>query len=502
MTPQFILAIDQGTTSSRAVIVNRNGQFVDMAQEEITQIYPQSGWVNHDAGNIRDVTMRVARAVVDRLPGGAADIAAIGITNQRETTILWDRHSGEPVGPAIVWQSRQTAPLVHALEARGMADTYQRLTGLVPDAYFSATKIAWLLDREPELRRRAEAGEIAFGTVDSWLVWLLSGGGRHVIDASNAARTMLMDIRAGAWSQELLDDLAIPAAILPKIVPNAGEIAVADASWFGREIPITGSAGDQHAALFGQACFNAGEAKNTYGTGSFLLMQTGETARPSRNRMLTTIAWTIDGVTDYALEGAVFVTGAAVQWLRDGLGVIRSAAEIEALASSVPDTGGVTFVPALSGLGAPWWDAEARGTITGISRGTTTAHLARATLEAIAMQSRDVLTAMAQDSGSALTELRVDGGASANNLLMQMQADLLGVPVVRPKNVETTVLGAAYLAGLGAGIWPSRDDVRQSWQIDRRFEPVITEQERASRIAMWEDAVGRCLSNHHESNAR
>ncbi len=364
----------------------------------------------------------------------------------------------------------------------------------MPDAYFSASKIAWLFEHHPELRQRAEQGEIAFGTIDSWLIWKLTGGKRHVIDRSNAARTMLFDIRGGTWSQELLEDLDIPSSILPEVVPNSGEIGETDPALFGRAIPITGSAGDQHAALFGQACFRPGEAKNTYGTGSFLLMQTGTEAAVSRNRLLTTIAWDIDDQVEYALEGSIFVSGAAVQWLRDGLGIIGQASDIEALAASVEDSGGVTMVPALSGMGAPHWDADARGMITGISRGTTAAHIARATLEAIAMQSRDVLNAMQDDAGIELAELRVDGGASANDLLMQIQADVLGVPVVRPKNVETTVLGAAYLAGIATDVWSGREDVRESWNVDKRFEPRIPESERETRVAAWLDAVDRARS--------
>lgn len=488
---RLILAIDQGTTSSRAVLVDGGGRFVDVAQQEIDQIYPRPGWVNQDARHIWDVTLGVTRQVLDRLGGDTGRIAAIGITNQRETTVLWDRRTGEPVAPAIVWQSRQTAPLVDAIGARGMAETYQRVTGLIPDAYFSATKVAWLLDRDPELRRRAEAGEICFGTIDSWLIWNLSGGACHVADISNASRTMLFDIRERAWSDALLDDLGIPPAILPEVVANAGALAVTDPAVLGVALPIAGAAGDQQSALFGQACFRPGEAKNTYGTGSFLLMQTGEEAMVSRHRLLTTIAWTVEGTTEYALEGSIFVTGAAVQWLRDGLGIIRQAADIEALAGTVPDTGGVAFVPALSGLGAPHWDADARGTITGITRGTTAGHIARATLEAIALQSRDVLEAMQADAGIRLEELRVDGGAAQNDLLMQIQADLLGVPVVRPKNVETTVLGAAYLAGIGSGVWKDREAVRASWAVDRRFEPRIGASEREARIALWHDAVER-----------
>jgi glycerol kinase len=487
----LILAIDQGTTSSRAVLVDRSGQFVDVAQEEIVQIYPQSGWVNQDANNIWDVTLRVTRQVLDRDQSRLGRVSAIGITNQRETTVLWDRATGEPVAPAIVWQSRQSAGIIRGIEERGKAPMYQEITGLVPDAYFSASKIAWLFEHHPELRHRADRGDIAFGTIDSRLVWKLTGGKRHVIDRSNAARTMLFDIRAGSWSKDLLEDLDIPESILPEVVPNSGEIGTTDPDLFGRAIPITGSAGDQHAALFGQACFQPGEAKNTYGTGSFLLMQTGVDATTSRNRLLTTIAWDIDETVEYALEGSIFVTGSAVQWLRDGLGIIERASDVEALAASVEDTGGVTIVPALSGMGAPHWDADARGMIHGISRGTTAAHIARATLEAIAMQSRDVLHAMQDDSSIQLADLRVDGGASANNLLMQIQADVLGVPVVRPKNVETTVLGAAYLAGIATDVWAGREDVRESWVVDRRFEPQISDAEREDRVARWLDAVDR-----------
>lgn len=491
---QLILAIDQGTTSSRAVLVDSAGHFVDLAQEETTQIFPRSGWVNQDARNIWEVAQRITRQVLDRLDGGIERIAAIGITNQRETTVLWDRASGEPVAPAIVWQSRQTSEIIRDIEQRGQAGRYQEITGLVPDAYFSASKIAWLLNQDADLRDRAEAGDICFGTIDSWLIWKLTNGQKHVTDISNASRTMLYDIRKKEWSNELLADLRIPKAMLPDVCANSGDIAYTDPSVLGREVPITGSAGDQQSALFGQACFRPGEAKNTYGTGSFLLMQTGTEAMTSESRLLTTIAWEVDGKTEYALEGSIFVTGSAVQWLRDGLGIIKQASEVEALAGSVEETGGVAFVPALSGLGAPYWDADARGTIVGISRGTTAAHIARATLEAIAMQSRDVLMAMESDARIELAELRVDGGAAQNDLLMQIQADLLGVPVVRPKNVETTVLGAAYLAGLGAGVWSDREDVRASWEIDRRFEPVISQSQRDQRIALWHDAVGRAKS--------
>nr|MBA3275864.1 glycerol kinase GlpK [Chloroflexia bacterium] len=398
------------------------------------------------------------------------------------------------VAPAIVWQSRQSSAIVDDIVRRGQAETYQRITGLVPDAYFSATKIAWLL-RDDKLRRRAEAGEIAFGTIDSWLIWNLSGGTCHVTDYANASRTMLFDIRKLEWSGELLADLNIPKTLLPEVRGNSEILCETASDLFGAAIPVAGVAGDQQSALFGQACFAPGEAKNTYGTGSFLLMQTGREAIASEHRLLTTIAWGIGGEIDYALEGAIFVTGAAVQWLRDGLGIIRDSGDVEALAASVPDAGGVQFVPALTGLGAPHWDSGARGSITGITRGTTAAHLARATLEAIAFQSRDVLDAMQADSGITLAELRVDGGASRNDLLMQIQADVLGVPVVRPANVETTVLGAAYLAGLAVGVWTDQEDVRESWAVDRRFESVWSADERESRYAAWTAAVNRTLTS-------
>lgn len=489
-----ILAIDQGTTSSRAMVFDRHGRALGSAQQETRQLYRQPGWVEQDAQEIIDLTFEMVRRVMRETGTDPERVASIGITNQRETTVLWDRATGAAVAPAIVWQSRQTAPLVEQIEARGMAETYQRITGLVPDAYFSATKIAWLLEQDPQLRRRAEAGEIAFGTVDSWLMWHLSGGNAHVTDYSNASRTMLYDIRRLAWSEELLADLNIPAAVLPDVRGNSEILFEADPALFGAGIPVGGVAGDQQAAMFGQACFAPGEAKNTYGTGSFLLMQTGEEATTSSHRLLTTIAWGIDGKVEYALEGAIFVTGAAVQWLRDGLGIIERASDVEALAGSVESSDGVVFVPALAGLGAPYWDAGARGTITGITRGTTAAHIARATLESIAFQTRDVIDAMAADSGIALGELRVDGGAAANDLLMQIQANVLGVPVVRPKNVETTVLGAAYLSGLASGVWDDRDDVRESWEVDRRFEPAWSDDEREAHYRRWKDAVARSLS--------
>jgi glycerol kinase len=490
-----ILAIDQGTTSCRAVIFDQRGVPLGSAQRETTQQYRQPGWVEQDAHEIIETSFAMVRQVLATSGIGAERIASIGITNQRETTVLWDRATGKAVAPAIVWQSRQTAPLVEELHQRSVAETYQRTTGLVPDAYFSATKVAWLLRTHPELRSRAERGEIAFGTVDSWLHWHLSGGTEHVTDYSNASRTMLFDIHQLVWSQELLDDLAIPVAMLPEVRGNVEILFESDPAVFGRSIPIGGVAGDQQAAMFGQACFRQGEAKNTYGTGSFLLMQTGTEATSSSHQLLTTIAWGIGGTVEYALEGAIFVTGAAVQWLRDGLGIIEHATDVEALAGSVASSDGVAFVPALAGLGAPYWDQEARGTLTGITRGTTSAHIARATLEAIAFQTRDVIVAMQADSGIALEELRVDGGASANDLLMQIQADVLGVPVVRPTNVETTVLGAAYLSGIASGVWESREDVRETWKIDRRFDPSWSATEREDAYHRWMQAVARSRSS-------
>lgn len=488
---RVVLAIDQGTTSSRAIVFDQHGAALAVAQEPITQHYPRPGWVNQDGAELWQVTLRVARQAIDQSGHKSNEIAAIGIANQRETTLLWDGATGVPVAPAIVWQSRQSAPLVDAIKDRGMAETYQRITGLVPDAYFSATKIAWLLDHDASLRARAEAGELRFGTVDSWLLWHLSGGRRHITDYANASRTMLYDIHALAWSDELLSDLDIPRALMPDVVPNSAVYGETAADLFGAPIPIAGAAGDQQAALFGQACFTVGEAKNTYGTGSFLLLQTGTNPVPSRHRLLTTIAWGIDGQVQYALEGSIFVTGAAVQWLRDGLGIIEQASDVESLAASVADSGDLVVVPALSGLGAPYWDQQARGTIVGITRGTTSAHIARATLEAIAFQTRDVVDAMQADSGVHLTELRVDGGAAANDLLMQIQADLLGVPVVRPRTTETTALGAAYLAGLATGVWSSTEDIRGHWTEDRRFQPQLSVQERKARYERWRDAVER-----------
>ena len=485
---QFILAIDQGTTSSRAVLFDRSGAVVSLAQRAIDVTYPHPGWVNQDANQIWSVTEAVCREALAQADADWPRVAAIGITNQRETTILWDRRTGEPLAPAIVWQSRQSADVIRAMERRGVADRYRSITGLVLDPYFSASKIRWLLDHDPDLERRAKRGEVCFGTVDSWLIWRLTGG-QHLTDVTNASRTMLFDIRECRWSENLLADLDIPASILPTVVPNSGAIATTSPA-FG-SVPITGCAGDQHAALFGQACFDEGQAKNTYGTGSFALMNTGQHVVASNNGLLTTPAWSFNDKTTYALEGSVLVSGSAVQWLRDELGIIETASDVESLARSVPSAGGVVFVPALTGLGAPDWDAAARGTIIGITRGTTRAHIARATLEAIAFQVADVLRAMVSDAGSPVTELKVDGGAAGNDLLLQLQADLLGVPVVRSAIQETTALGAAYLAGLGMGYWTDETELSRMWQSNGRFEPAISEDERRSRVAIWRRAVER-----------
>ncbi len=485
----FVLALDQGTTSSRALVFDRAGTIRAVAQQEFRQIFPQPGWVEHDAAEIWATQSGVLHEVLARARIAARDIAAIGITNQRETTLVWDRATGRPIANAIVWQDRRTAPQCDALRAAGHAGLIARKTGLVLDAYFSGTKIAWLLDNVQGARERATRGELAFGTIDTWLVWNLTNGGAHVTDPSNASRTLLFDIRAGDWDDELLALFDVPRSMLPRIVPSSG--VCADARIGGVGIPIAGIAGDQQAALFGQACHAPGLAKNTYGTGCFLLMNTGGTAVASSNNLITTVAWQRDGKLDYALEGSVFIGGAVVQWLRDGLKIVRSAGEIEALAASVPDNGGVYLVPAFAGLGAPHWDAYARGAMFGLTRGTTSAHLARAALESIAFQSAEVLDAMQKDAAITLTELRVDGGATANNLLMQFQADLLGVPVVRPKVLETTALGAGYLAGLAVGYWKDAADVAANWQQDRVFEPRMPRAQAAELDAGWQKAVAR-----------
>ncbi len=488
---QYILALDQGTTSSRAIVFDRQGGIRAIAQKEFRQIFPQAGWVEHDADEIWASQIGVAVEALSHAGLQSRDIAAIGITNQRETTIIWDRDTGVPIHHAIVWQDRRTAEFCERLKADGAGPLVQARTGLLIDAYFSATKIRWLLDHVPGARARAEAGKLAFGTVDTWLVWKLTGGRQHVTDASNASRTMLFNIHTLAWDDELLRLFGIPASLLPT-VRGSSEVCGDTATTLGLgQVPIAGIAGDQQSALFGQMCRSAGMSKNTYGTGCFLLQNIGATPTASRNRLVTTVAWTIGGRTEYALEGSVFIGGAVVQWLRDGLGVIRQAADVEALALSVPDNGGVYFVPAFAGLGAPHWDSFARGTMVGLTRGTTAGHIARAALESIALQVAELLDAMAADCGVSATELRVDGGASANNTLMQMQADLLGVPVVRPAITETTALGAAYLAGLAVGFWPSVDDLTGQWQVDRRFEPHMADSTRHAMRSRWADAVER-----------
>ena len=486
---KYVLALDQGTTSSRAILFDARGRAVASAQRELTQHFPQPGWVEHDPDEIWRTQLACGREVLAGAGIAPGDVVAIGITNQRETTLLWDRTSGRPLAPAIVWQDRRTAGHCAELKAAGHEALFRSRTGLVLDPYFSGTKLAWLLAAIPGARQRAERGELAFGTVDSWLVWQLTGGRRHVTDSSNASRSLLFDIRRGVWDDELLGLLDIPRALLPEVVPGSGPVATCDRDLFGAESAIAGIAGDQQAATFGQACFAPGMAKNTYGTGCFMLMNTGASATASTRGLLTTVAWDNGGGIVFALEGSVFMAGAITQWLRDGLGIIRSTGEIEALAGSVPDAGGVVMVPAFSGLGAPWWDPGARGTLLGMTRGTSHAHIARAALDAIALQSADLAGAMVADSGIALAELRVDGGAARNNLLMQLQADLLGVPVVRPVVTETTALGAAYLAGIGVGLWAGQEEVAAQWQLERRFEPGISEAERTERSGRWRAAV-------------
>ncbi|MFG6485379.1 glycerol kinase GlpK [Roseateles sp. BYS78W] len=497
---EALLALDQGTSSSRAMVFGRDGRLLAVAQRELTQHFPQPGWVEHDANEIWEGQIACAREAVAKT---GVKVAAIGITNQRETVVLWDRKTGEPIHKALVWQDRRTAAFCEDLKRQGLEPRVRELTGLVLDPYFSATKLRWLLDQVPGARARAERGELAFGTVDSWLLWKLTGGKVHATDASNASRTLLFDIHRGDWSEELLSLFGIPRALLPEVRPSAGMYG--QAAEFG--VPISGIAGDQQAALFGQAALQPGQAKNTYGTGCFLLMHTGTQARTSTQGLLTTRAAQLDATPQYALEGSVFVGGAVVQWLRDGLHAIGASSEVQALALSVPDAGGVMFVPAFAGLGAPYWRADARGALLGLTRGTTQAHIARAALESIAFQSAAVLSAMNADVGAAerltalpssgvaqLKELRVDGGASANDLLMQFQADLLGIPVLRPKVIETTALGAALLAGIGAGVYASADEIGAIWQLDRAFEPCMSRDEAAARLAQWDKAVRQVLA--------
>jgi glycerol kinase len=488
---KYVLAFDQGTTSSRALVFDRHGHVVSSAQKELTQIFPRPGWVEHDPAEIWSSQAGVAAEAVARAGLSAGDVAAIGITNQRETTIVWERSTGRPVHNAIVWQDRRTAGLCDRLRAAGHEPLFRRKTGLVLDSYFSGTKVRWILDNVDGARERAERGELCFGTVDSWLVWQLTGGSLHVTDASNASRTLMYDIHTGAWDDELLDVLGVPRAMLPRVCASSEVYGHTSGPLLSRPIPIAGIAGDQQAALFGQRCTEPGMVKNTYGTGCFMLLHTGDRAVPSRHNLLTTVAWRIGERTDYALEGSVFVAGAVVQWLRDGLKLIRSAEEVEALASTVPDNGGVYLVPAFAGLGAPHWDPYARGTIVGLTRGATSGHLARAALEGIAFQVADVLEAMKADSGIEPRELRVDGGAAVNDFLMQFQADILGVPVVRPKVFETTALGAAYLAGLSTGFWRDEAEIRAQWREDRRFDPAMAPGTAARLRAGWRRALGR-----------
>ena len=487
----YVLALDQGTTSSRAVVFDAEGSAVAFAQGEFRQIYPQPGQVEHAAEEIWGSQVTVAAEALSRAGITARDLAAVGITNQRETTIVWERATGRPVCNAIVWQDRRTADLCDRLRSDGLESLFRERTGLLLDPYFSGTKIAWMLDNVPGARAAAEAGELAFGTVDSWLIWKLTGGALHATDTTNASRTLLWNIHTGAWDPELLDALGVPAAMLPEVRSSSEVYAETLPGVLGAPVPLAGVSGDQQSALFGQACVKPGMAKNTYGTGCFLLLNTGPRPVASASRLLTTPACRIGPVQHYALEGSVFVGGAVVQWLRDGLGLIRSSSEVEALAASVPDAGGVVLVPAFTGLGAPHWDPYARGTILGITRGTTAAHIARAALESIAFQVADVLTAMEADSGVPLAELRVDGGAAMNDLLMQLQADLIGVPVTRPANPETTALGAAYLAGLAVGVWKDLDDVTSRWQVDRVFEPRLDRGRVDEMRARWARAVER-----------
>lgn len=483
-----ILALDQGTTSSRAMLFDAAGNIVHSAQREFRQIFPQPGWVEHDPMDIWNSQLEVAQQVLGRC---ADTPQALGITNQRETTLVWDRRDGVPIANAIVWQDRRTAAFCDQLRARAEHAEIELRTGLVLDAYFSATKLKWLLDSVPGARARAERGELAFGTVDTWLIWKLTAGRLHVTDPSNASRTLLYNLHTGQWDPWLLDQFTIPRAMLPEVVPSSGFLGETDRTVLGHCIPITGLAGDQQAATFGQACFTPGLAKNTYGTGCFALMNTGSTPVQSHNRLLSTVGWrTAEGLS-HCLEGSVFMGGAIVQWLRDGLGIIERSSDVQALAATVPDTGDVWLVPAFTGMGAPHWDAKARGTLLGMTRGTNRAHIARAALEAIALQSAELLAAMGRDAGAPVCELRVDGGASQNDLLMQMQADFSGVPIVRPRITETTALGAAYLAGLGVGVWPDQQTLARQWQVERRFEPQLSDSARVDRLARWQQAIDR-----------
>ena len=494
----FLLALDQGTSSSRSIVFDAQGHIVAMAQREFRQIYPQPGWVEHDPNEIWETQLATAREALANAKLKALDIASIGITNQRETTVVWNRVSGEPIHNAIVWQDRRAEPTCSELRARGLEPTFREKTGLIIDAYFSGTKLKWILDHVSGARAAAARGELAFGTVDSWLMWKLTNGALHATDVSNASRTMLLNVRGNAWDDELLKLLDVPREVLPSVHPSSHVFGEARAEWLGAAIPIGGVAGDQQSALFGQACFKAGLAKNTYGTGCFMLMHTGAQFQTSTNGLITTSAAQPSATPEFALEGSVFIAGAVVQWLRDGLHAISASGEVQQLAQSVPDSGGVMFVPAFTGLGAPYWNADARGAIVGLTRGSTVAHIARAALESIAFQSAALLSAMSRDAvaagGSPVAELRVDGGASVNDLLMQFQADLLGIPVVRPKVIETTALGAAYLAGLSSGIYRNLDELSAQWQVERRFHPTLPRERAAELMTNWERAVRQAVA--------
>lgn len=492
MSQKYILALDQGTTSSRAILFNSEGQAAGIAQQEFEQIYPQPGWVEHRPYDIWFSQLNAAQRVLRETDVKPEQISAIGITNQRETTIIWDRETGEPIHNAIVWQCRRTADECDRLRGEGFAPLFQERTGLVLDAYFSGTKVRWLLDNVAGARALAEQGKLAFGTVDTWLIWKLTGGRVHATDPSNASRTLLYNIKSGDWDDKLLKVLDIPRSILPEVVPSSAIIGETDSSLLGHTIKIAGNAGDQQAALFGQVCTSPGMSKNTYGTGCFMLLNTGNEAVPSKTNLITTIAWQLgNNPVEYALEGSVFIAGAAIQWLRDGLRIVASAAETEAMAASLKDNGGVYFVPAFVGLGAPHWDAYARGTIVGLTRGTTREHIARAALESIAYQTRDVLACMRDDSGIELSELRVDGGAARNDFLLQFQSDVLGIPVVRPSNTETTAAGAAYLAGLAVGFWSDTQEIAGLWQREKTFESRMSQAERDALVGDWARALGR-----------
>ncbi|MBM7856113.1 glycerol kinase [Desulfohalotomaculum tongense] len=494
MEKKYVMALDQGTTSCRAILFDKNSSIVAVAQKEFTQIYPKPGWVEHDAEEIWSTQYGVIAELVAKTGINPEEIAAVGITNQRETTVVWDKETGKPVYNAIVWQCRRTADICDELKEKGYEQTFRTKTGLVVDAYFSGTKVKWILDNVEGAREKAEKGQLLFGTMDTWLIWKLTGGKVHVTDYSNASRTLMYNIRELCWDKELLDILGVPASMLPEVKPSSEVYgSTAPENFLGYSVPIAGVAGDQQAALFGQACYQPGMAKNTYGTGCFMLMNTGDKVYDSQNGLLTTIAWGIDGKVEYALEGSIFIAGAAIQWLRDGLKIIEEAPDSEYFASKVDDTGGVYVVPAFAGLGAPYWDMRARGAIVGLTRGTTKEHIIRATLDSLCYQTKDVLGAMEADSGIELKALKVDGGAVANNLLMQFQADILGVPVERPKVIETTALGAAYLAGLAVGFWNSKDELAEAWQLDRRFESQMEEERRDKLYTGWKRAVKRSM---------